>query len=185
MVNEWWGGAPRIRAVVWGCLWLTLAGGPLPAVAGEPPPVAAPAPLTVPAPGPRTLCPVCGMFVAKYPEWRTTVVWRDGTAHHFDGAKDLFRFLWDLPRYAPERRPDGIALIAVTEYYGLTPLEAHRAWYVMGSNVHGPMGHELIPLASEEEAREFMADHGGNRLLRFDEVTPGVLELLQGKGADR
>jgi nitrous oxide reductase accessory protein NosL len=33
------------------------------------------------------------------------------------------------------------------------------------------MGHELIPLASREDAEEFMRDHRGRRILRFDEVT--------------
>jgi len=49
-------------------------------------------------PGARDLCPVCGMVVAKYPNWIASVVWRDGHAHHFDGAKDMFKFLHDLPR---------------------------------------------------------------------------------------
>jgi nitrous oxide reductase accessory protein NosL len=30
---------------------------------------------------------------------------------------------------------------------------------VIGSDVLGPMGHELVPHDSSEEAREFMADH--------------------------
>ncbi|HHH40277.1 MAG TPA: nitrous oxide reductase accessory protein NosL, partial [Sedimenticola sp.] len=57
--------------------------------------------LALPKPGPRDTCPVCGMFVAKYPEWVATVLYRDGHAHHFDGAKDLFKYLHDMPRWAP------------------------------------------------------------------------------------
>ena len=47
----------------------------------------------LPNPGPKDTCPVCGMFVAKYPHWTATVLYRDGHAHHFDGAKDLFKYL--------------------------------------------------------------------------------------------
>jgi nitrous oxide reductase accessory protein NosL len=53
---------------------------------------------------------------------------------------------------------------------------------VIGSDVVGPMGHELIPLRTREEAEEFQRDHQGKRLLCFDEVTgPLLLRLDQGR----
>jgi nitrous oxide reductase accessory protein NosL len=125
---------------------------------------------TFPDPKPRDLCPVCGMVVSKYPPWIATVVYRDGHAHHFDGAKDLFKYLFDVPRYAKGHRAQDIARIGVTEYYEVKRIDARTAWYVIGSDVLGPMGHELIPLASRADAEEFMRDHQGKRILRFDEV---------------
>ncbi len=124
-----------------------------------------------PAPAPRDLCPVCGMVVSKYPAWIATVVYKDGHAHHFDGAKDLFKFLFDVQGYTRGHRREDIVRIGVTEYYGLKRIDARQAWYVIGSDVLGPMGHELIPLASREDAEEFLRDHRGRRILRFDEVT--------------
>ncbi|MBF0162962.1 MAG: nitrous oxide reductase accessory protein NosL [Magnetococcales bacterium] len=124
-------------------------------------------------------CPVCGMFVAKYPEWVALVVWADGTVHHFDGAKDLFRFLAQPERFAPGRDPATIGELYVTEYYGLKRIPARSVWYVTGSDVHGPMGHELIPLANEQEAREFTRDHAGREMLRFEQITPQVLSALE------
>ncbi len=118
------------------------------------------------------------MFVAKYPEWIGTVLYQDGHAHHFDGAKDLFMYLQDLPRWAPGDEAANIASIGVTEYYGLTQIDTHAAWYVIGSDVLGPMGHELVPLETEEDAEEFLKDHAGKRILRFDEVTLPLLEGL-------
>ncbi len=123
-------------------------------------------------------CPVCGMFVAKYPDFLAQVIYRDGAHTLFDGAKDLFKYLHNLPTYAPSRRAADIAAVYVTDYYTLTPIDAKRAWYVLGSDVYGPMGRELIPLATEREAKEFLADHKGPRLLRFEEVTVGVLKGL-------
>jgi nitrous oxide reductase accessory protein NosL len=138
--------------------------------------------LDLPKPGPKDTCPVCGMFVAKYPEWIATVVYTDGHAHHFDGAKDLFKYLLDLARWAPGHRAEDIRAIGVTEYYGLDLIPAREAWYVIGSDVLGPMGHELIPLATEADAQEFRGDHKGVRILRFDQVT---LDLLEGLDAGR
>ena len=134
--------------------------------------------LDAPRPQPTDVCPVCGMFVAKYPEWVATVVFRDGKAEHFDGAKDLFKYLFDLAKYAPGRSREDIAAIAVTEYYGLARIDAREAWFVIGSDVLGPMGHELVPLASAADAEDFLADHSGTQILRFDDVTPQLLPQL-------
>lgn len=131
-----------------------------------------------PEPGLKDTCPVCGMFVAKYPEWIATVLYKDGHAHHFDGAKDLFKYLLDLNKWAPGHSADDMAGIGVTEYYGLSRIRARDAWYVIGSDVLGPMGHELVPLETEADAREFLHDHTGREILRFDEVRLPLLKKL-------
>lgn len=141
--------------------------------------------LDLPTPQPTDTCPVCGMFVAKYPDWIATVLYRDGHAHYFDGAKDLFKYLLDLPKWAPGHRADDITAIGVTEYYGVSRIDARAAWYVVGSDVLGPMGHELIPLETQEDATEFLRDHGGKGILRFDAVTSGLLEDLDQGRFDR
>lgn len=134
--------------------------------------------LDLPRPGERDLCPVCGMFVAKYPYWIATVVFRDGKVAHFDGAKDLWKYLLDLPRWAPGRARDDVAKVGVTGYYEGTRIDAMRAVYVVGSDVYGPMGHELVPHPDEADAKEFLADHKGRRVLRPAELTLRLLEAL-------
>ncbi|MGJ5819142.1 nitrous oxide reductase accessory protein NosL [Paludibaculum fermentans] len=136
-------------------------------------------PVTVARPGLRDLCPVCGMIVAKYPNWVATVAWKDGHAHHFDGARDLFRFLQALPKYAPNRKRSDIRLIAVTEFYDLKQISAEEAYYVIGSDVMGPMGHELVPFSTKADAEDFLKDHRARRILRFREVTPELLTRLE------
>ncbi len=142
-------------------------------------PAAAAPPASVPKPGPRDLCPVCGMIVSKYPNWVATILWNDGRTHHFDGARDLFRFLQALPKYAPDRKRRDIRFIAVTEFYNLERINAEEAFYVIGSDVLGPMGHELVPLATKADAGDFLKDHRARRILRFAEVTPEVISRLE------
>ena len=134
----------------------------LPAGAGEP---------AFPKPAPRDLCPVCGMVVGKYPAWIATVVYKDGHAHHFDGAKDMFKFWHEPAKYAAGHRREDMVAIRVTDFYNLQPVDARKAFYVIGSDVLGPMGHELVPLASREDAADFLKDHKGRRILSFDQVT--------------
>lgn len=134
--------------------------------------------VVVPPPAANAVCPVCGMFVAKFPEWVGSVVYKDGHAHYFDGAKDLFKFLADPKRYVPGHRPEDVAVVAVTDYYAVEPLDARAAFYVIGSDVLGPMGHELVPLSTQAEAADFLKDHKGKAILRFDQITPQVIESL-------
>ncbi len=134
--------------------------------------------ISTPEPGLKDTCPVCGMFVAKYPEWIATVLYKDGHAHHFDGAKDLFKYLLELEKWAPGHNADDMAGIGVTEYYGLGRIRAEDAWYVIGSDVLGPMGHELVPLETQADAKEFLHDHSGTKMVRFDEVALPLLEKL-------
>lgn len=131
-----------------------------------------------PTPGPDDKCPVCGMFVHRYPDFVTSVTYADGRSVFFDGAKDMFKYLLNHSRYAPERSRDDIAFIRVTEYYDLASIDARKAYYVIGSDVLGPMGRELIPLRTAEDARLFSKDHAGRRVLTFEAITPAVIRQL-------
>ena len=42
---------------------------------------------------------------------------------------------------------------------------------VVGSNVMGPMGNELIPFKDETSAKDFSKDHVGKKILKFEEIT--------------
>jgi len=165
--NKPWGRRLALQALV------ALAAGPVAL-----PRLALAKPTKLPAPGPRDTCPVCGMFVAPYPYWVATVLWRDGKTVHFDGAKDFFKYLADLKKYEPARQRGDIQAMGVTDYYATARIDAASASYVVGSDVLGPMGHELVPHDSAEEAREFMADHKGRRVLRFADVTLALLAGL-------
>jgi copper chaperone NosL len=125
-----------------------------------------------------SVCPVCGMFVAKYPEWVAAVVYKDGHVHYFDGAKDLFKYLKQLGHYAPGHRLSDMATVAVTDYYSVRTIDAHQAVYVIGSDVLGPMGHELVAHGSRADAESFMKDHKGKRILLFSEVTSEIIAAL-------
>ena len=130
-------------------------------------------------PGPRDKCPVCGMFVAKYPDFAAQIRFSDGKTAFFDGTKDLFTFYLDLPRYAPGRKRSEVAAVFVNDFYTLGPVDGLSAWYVAGSDVFGPMGKEFISFAKEADAREFLKDHKGKSIYRFREVTPELLKGLR------
>jgi copper chaperone NosL len=129
-------------------------------------------------PSPKDKCPVCGMFVAKYPEWIVQIRFKEGVRVYFDGAKDFFKYYHDLNRYHPGRSREDIAFMWVTDYYAVRNIDPTRAYYVIGSDVYGPMGKELIPFEKEAEAREFLKDHKGKTIYRFNQITPEILKTL-------
>jgi len=132
----------------------------------------------LPPPGKGDKCPVCGMFVAKYPDWLAYAVLTDGKTLYFDGPKDMFRFVADPGHYLSGFKKEQIAALYVSEFYSLKPIPAQQAFYVAGSDVFGPMGHELVPLAGQADAESFRKDHKGKRVLRFGDITPGLLKAL-------
>jgi len=130
------------------------------------------------APAARDKCPVCGMFVAKYPDWMASTTFKNGTISYFDGPKDMFTHYLDPPRYTPGLRQADITSMRVKEYYSLKMVDARSAFFVVGSDVYGPMGKELIPFASRTDAESFMADHKGKKVLRFNEITKELVKSL-------
>jgi copper chaperone NosL len=123
-------------------------------------------------------CPVCGMFAAKYPDFVAAILFTDGSYAVFDGAKDMFKYYLDMKKYDRTRNPSDIQSIQATAYYSLSPIDGRKAFYVLGSDVYGPMGRELIPFEKEAEARQFMDDHRGKAIVKFSEVTQEMIEKL-------
>lgn len=129
-------------------------------------------------PGVADKCPVCGMFVAKYTDFAGQLQFKDGSVVFFDGPKDLFKYYQGLSRAGGGKKQADVIAVFVTNYYNLASIDGLNAYYVMGSDVFGPMGRELISFQKEADAREFKKDHKGKAVLRFREVTPAVLKEL-------
>lgn len=132
-----------------------------------------------PALSAKEKCPVCGMFVSKYPGWVAIMQFNDGTHVAFDGPKDLFTYYLNLKKYNPGKPQSAIAAILVKDYYSLATIDGRPAYYVIGSDVYGPMGKELVPFAKLADARGFMVDHRGTRVVRLNEITPAILKTLE------
>ena len=129
-------------------------------------------------PSPKDKCPVCGMFVAKYPDFLAEILFKDGTSAFFDGTKDMFKYYFNLKKYQPSQNISDMDSIYVTNYYHLTMIDGLSAYYVLGSDIYGPMGRELIPFEKEADAKEFMKDHQGKSVLKFNEITYEMVKSL-------
>lgn len=102
---------------------------------------------------------------SKYTEWIAEIVFKDGTYVVFDGAKDMLKYYLNPEKYTPKKSRKEISAVYVTDYYSITNTDGMKAYYVAGSNVPGPMGHELIPFSRKSDAAGFMKDHKGKKIM--------------------
>jgi copper chaperone NosL len=130
-------------------------------------------------PASKDKCPVCGMFVAKYPDFLAQIIFKDSSYSLFDGLKDMFKYYLNMKAYSPSKTTADIDSVYVNDYYTLSPVDGLKAYFVIGSDILGPMGKELIPFAKEADAKAFMKDHGGRAILKFTEVTSATLRELE------
>ena len=108
-------------------------------------------------------CPVCGMHVYKYPRWAAQIFYKD-KHYSFDGVKDMMKWYFEHSK--------GIKEIKVSDYYSQHAINGRNAYFVIGSDTYGPMGYELIPFSSFDDAKNFMHDHKGKKIFRFNEIKP-------------
>ncbi len=118
------------------------------------------------------------MFVHPDQKWITQIQFKDGSHHSFDGMKCMCRFYIDPEKYDAAKKKQDIKQILVRDYYTLKFIPYDKALYAVGSDVFGPMGHELIPFDSQKNADTFLSDHNGLKVLRFDDINTELLDKL-------
>jgi len=120
-------------------------------------------------------CPVCGMYTYKYPRWAAQIFYEenDDKMHwSFDGVKDMMKFYFDAQKWGnyPIAKIENITKILVTDYYSQKGIDGTKAYYVIRSDIYGPMGHELIPFESLSDAQTFKKDHFGKTIIQFKDI---------------
>lgn len=128
--------------------------------------------------GPDTRCAVCGMFVSKYLGWVAQVQISGKSPFFFDGVKDMLVF-YNNPQKFGISPSDEIREVWVKDYYSQKWIDGVKAYYVIGSDVYGPMGKEFIPFAEKAAAENFMADHKGKKILMFNEITDDLVQSMR------
>lgn len=120
-------------------------------------------------------CANCGMNTQMAPKWEQKIEMKDGTVNYYCGPRCMFKHVLDN-HFGPQE----MARVEVKEYYNLSVIDGTKAWYVIGSDVLGPMGNELIPFESENAALEFKRDHHGEKIVQWDEVDMDLIRELVG-----
>ena len=125
-------------------------------------------------------CSVCGMFVAKYEGWIAQIRFADSSTLFFDGVKDMMVFYHNPQKYSSSAIKD-IQEIWVKDYYSQKNIDGLKAFYVVGSDVLGPMGKEFIPFGDRAAAENFLTDHKGEKIFVFEEISDERVQSMRSK----
>jgi copper chaperone NosL len=118
-------------------------------------------------------CKHCGMRIDPGSAWRAELVGDDGSV----------AAVFDTPRCALTSWRTGktpAKSIRVQEYYDRKTRDGNDVRFVIGGDVVGPMGADLVPVDPPRSSK-FIQDHAADRALLLDEVTPQVLSAIGAK----
>jgi nitrous oxide reductase accessory protein NosL len=117
-------------------------------------------------------CKTCGMHSLPYSKWNVT--WKNtNQTQWFCSPRCMFIQIHKTPSLV---NPSDSLL--VTDYYTQQRIAAQKAFFVIGSDITSPMGHDFVPLQDEKAATDFMTEHKGKQILRFEEVNNEVIKNL-------
>jgi nitrous oxide reductase accessory protein NosL len=83
-----------------------------------------------------------------------------------------------MKKYNPAKNKEDMTVISVKDYYSATSIDALKAFFVIWSDVYGPMGHEPIPFEKETDAKKFLKEHKGKKILRFKNINTNLILSL-------
>ncbi|CAM3481646.1 nitrous oxide reductase accessory protein NosL [Halomonas lysinitropha] len=128
-------------------------------------------------------CHVCGMLIEQFPGPKgEAFLDSQGEALKFCSTMDLFTFL-KQPENETRLSHAYVHDIGVTTWGEPSDeafIRAEEAWYVVGHDQPGAMGHTLASFAEQADAQAFRETHGGE-LVGFDEIDLDLLGRL-GRG---
>lgn len=114
------------------------------------------------------ICPVCDMYPARYPKNKCQLQTADGKIVHFCSTHCLFEYLKNSTKYGePTLKTSSIWVV---DFDSGQWIYAQNAYYVLGTEINGPMGKEAFPFVNQNKASEFSLSHKGT-VLRFKAVT--------------
>ena len=114
-------------------------------------------------------CKNCGMKIDPSSPWRAELIAADGAVITFD-----------TPRCALQSWRSGktpAKSLRVQDYYDRQARDGSELRFVIGGDVVGPMGPDLVPVDAARVSK-FIQDHGAERALRVDEVTSEIIASI-------
>ncbi|PKO84673.1 MAG: nitrous oxide reductase accessory protein NosL [Betaproteobacteria bacterium HGW-Betaproteobacteria-11] len=132
-----------------------------------------------------TACALDGMLLEDFPGPKAQIQYERDAPEFFCDLKEMFMI------YLQEEQKRRIVAL-YTQDMGqadwMQPkghwIDAKTAFYVVGSKKQGSMGPAIASFASEQAAQRFAGKEGG-QVLRFDQVTPEMVDLSGGVVHDR
>jgi hypothetical protein len=115
-------------------------------------------------------CKHCGMKIDPASAWRADLLAADGSTTSFDTPRCALTSWRSGKSQATSMR--------VQDYYDRRWHDAEELRFVIGGDVVGPMGPDLVPV-DPSRVTKFIQDHSADRALRVGEVNMDVLAQIK------
>jgi len=116
----------------------------------------------------ENVCERCKMIISEK-DFAAQYQLSAGEAVNFDDLGCMFHYMAEVHK-------DGISAIYVMDYGSKTWIDGKNAHYVWVQSIATPMGHGVIALGNEGEAREFADKENGKYLGGLSEATKWVMK---------
>jgi len=119
------------------------------------------------------------MPLKKYEKWLAEAELENGQKKQFVSVKAMMQVYFHQPFFIKHGLLSApIRNIYVQDWLSGKRIEAKKAYYVFGSRLVGPHGDDLIPFESEANAKRFIAEHGGTKILPFTRLSKTLIRYL-------
>jgi len=123
--------------------------------------------------------PVYILPLKQYQKWLCEAELKNRKKVQFVSVKSMMQVYFHQPYFIKHGLlPSGIKTLYVQDFLNGEKVEASKAVYLFGSRIVGPHGDDLIPFASQENAKLFMMKHGGTKILPFEKLSKGLIRYL-------
>ena len=131
----------------------------------------------------KTICLVRNLKIYKDPRWAAKVELKNGKKVYFCSPKSMFEFYHQPGKWydVGVKSEKDFKDIIVTDYLTMELIDATKAFYVYGSRAISPAGDDLAVFKTKESASNFAKKYSGKRIFKFDEVSPPLIRLVNGR----
>jgi len=127
----------------------------------------------------KRLDPVYSIPMDQYPKWHCYALLKNGKKAEFISVKSMMQAFFHQDYFLKHKLLDTkIDKLYVKDFLSQKEIEATKAVYLFGSRQTGPHGDDLIPFATEANAKLFMMKYGGSKILPFSKLSVGLVRYL-------
>jgi copper chaperone NosL len=131
----------------------------------------------------ETDCVVRHLKVYKEPKWVSKIQLKNGKKLFFSSPKSMFEFYQRPGKwyYIGVKNELDFQDIIVRDFNTLKLINAKEAYFIYGSSATSPSGDDLVAFETKEDAAEFAKNFNGKRIMLFEQVSPALINLINGR----
>jgi len=119
------------------------------------------------------MCPLCGMYPARYRTFQCQIVFTESSYEAFDSPQGLLIYL-----LFPEKTEISVVkphYIYYRDYIDGSWIRSADTYYVVGTGVMGPMGLDFLPVKGKLRAEQLKEEEQGALIIHHSQVDRAFL----------